>query len=116
MEGRIVFRGEETVGDPDPDTGRPPRTPGAVQYDGPFKIQSFQPYETKPEMGGHTTAVQRYRIDIPVGSQRVREGAMGIVMESESDPSNVGRRFRAAAPFGKTYASAQRLPVDEIVG
>lgn len=116
MEGRIVFRYPPSKGPLNPATGKHSEVPGAIQYDGPFKLQSFMPYETKPETGDHTAVVQRYRIDIPEGSSKVLEGAIGVIVATSYNQRNVGRRFRVAAPFGKTYATAQRLPVDELVG
>lgn len=95
----------------DPDTFEPI---DSLVYDGPVKVQSYEAFERAAEVGGSTVVVQRYRIDIPVGSFDPKPADVFTITSSVLDPLLVGRRFRVAAPFHKTGATAYRIPVDDL--
>lgn len=108
--------------DPDPMTGESPRV--TVYPDpswpadhpwkrGPCKVQSFNAQETNPEAAGAVFTVQRYRVDVPVGSFEPIVGAevtMGAVV---FDPLLTGRTYRVVGLLHKTAATAYRLAVEE---
>lgn len=83
-------------------------------YTGLCKVQSYQAYERNPEAGGAVLTVQRYRVDLPVSVQP-RPGDVVTITASPTDPHLVGNVYRVTAPFNKTYATAARCFVDEVV-
>ena len=99
-------------GDPDPLTGLPALTP---IYTGPGKVQTYEAQEANPEAGGHVFTEQRYRVDIPVGSCSPAVGDVVTVAVATLDPGPPVRTYRVAALLHKTYATAQRLGVEEVV-
>jgi len=118
-----------TIGDPgdpvtDPDTGEV-TTPLVVKYPdpswpddhprkhGPCKIQGLDPQELNPEAGGATLTVQRYRVDVPVGSFVPAVGDVVEVVTARLDPNLIGRRYRVVALLHKSFATAYRLAVEE---
>lgn len=118
-----------TIGDPgdsvtNPDTGMV-TTPLVAKYPdpswpdghpwkhGPCKIQGLDPQALNPEAGGATLTVQRYRVDVPVGSYVPAIGDVVEVGTARLDPNLVGRRYRVVALLHKSYATAYRLAVEE---
>lgn len=100
-----------SIPDTNPDTGVV--TPdGAAVYTGKAKVQSLAPQEDNPEAGGATLTVQRYRLDIPVGSYAPRIGDVATILTAVADPHLVGRKFRVVALLHKTLATAYRLGVE----
>jgi hypothetical protein len=74
-------------------------------YAGKCKLQTYEPYEQTPEVGGSTPTVQRYSLHVPVTAGPLEVG----------DVATVGaRRFRIAGLHRKSFQTAQRLLVDEI--
>lgn len=115
MVDTVTIRAESTTGSMDPETGEHTSTPGAVRYQGKGKFQDRQVQERGAESGAHEFITVRQEVHIPVGV-KVLEGDVVTWDASPNDPSNVGRVFRVAAPQGKSWSTAQRVPVDEIVG
>jgi len=83
-------------------------------YEGRCKIQTYEGYEQNPTAGGAVLTVQRYRVDLPVTVQP-RPGDIVTITASETDPNLAGKAYRVTAPFNKTYATASRCFVDEVV-
>lgn len=118
-----------TIGDPldpetDPDTGEvttpiDPRYPDPEWPEdhpwkhGPCKVQGLDPQELNLEAGGAVLTVQRYRVDVPVGSYVPAIGDVVEVGTARLDPNLVGRRYRVVALLHKSYATAYRLAVEE---
>ena len=74
-------------------------------YAGRCKIQTYEPHEQTPEVGGSSPTVQRYSLHVPIGAGPFEVG----------DVATVGARvFRIGGLHGKTFQTAQRLLVDEI--
>lgn len=86
-----------------------------VIYSGKAKVQTYEPFEQNPEAGGHSFTVQRYRIHVPAETEDIRVDDTVTVTASELDVSLVGKSYRVAALLHKSFATAQRLFVDEIV-
>jgi hypothetical protein len=51
-----------------------------------------------------------------MAAARIEEGAVVEMTGCPNDPGSVGIRFRVQGPGMKTWATAQRLNVTEIVG
>lgn len=83
-------------------------------YTGPCKVQTYEGYEQNPTAGGAVLTVQRYRVDLPV-VVRSRPGDLVTITASPTDPHLVGKKYRVTAPFNKSYATASRCFVDEVV-
>lgn len=113
MVDACVIRAPSTTGDMDPDTGLRPEVPGAVVYAGNCKVQTYEAHEANPESGDHVFSVQRSSIHIPA-TVEVPVGHLLTVTASVLDPNLVGRRFRVSAVLHKTFATANRLQVDEV--
>lgn len=88
--------------------------PAVTVYSGMAKSQARDAYEQNPEAGGHTFTVQRYRADFPVGAFVPQVGDVIEWTDCPLDPDMVGVRERVTAPFGKTFKTAMRLPVERV--
>ena len=84
-------------------------------YTGKCKVQTFQAYESRPEVAGRQATVQRYQVHFPVGAFVPAAGDVVTITASAGDSALVGRVYRLAAPFVKSQASAMRCFVDEVI-
>lgn len=90
-------------------------TPLTPLYAGKCLVQTYEAQETNPVSGGATLTVQRYRVDVPVGSFAPAIGDVIQITAAAADPNLVGRRYRVVALLHKSQATAYRLGVREIV-
>lgn len=85
-------------------------------YTGKCKVQTYLPYEQKPEVGERTATVQRYSVHFAIGAFAPAVGDVVTITASIYNAAAlVGKVYRIAAPYAKTYATAQRCYVDEVV-
>jgi hypothetical protein len=97
----------------DPVTGSV--TPGSTfVYSGPCKVQQTISQASNPTAGGHSFTVQDSRVDFPVSAGPLAVSDTVTITASVLDPQLVGREFRVAELFHKSYATAQRTRVEEI--
>ena len=85
-------------------------------YTGPCKVQEaagFGGAGSAPDAGEHTYTVQRYVLHLPMTVTGPAEGDTVEITAAELDPSLVGRQYRVAQEFAKSYATARRLEVEE---
>ena len=82
-------------------------------YTGRCRVQTFQPQESNPEVGGATLTVQRYSVHVPVGAFVPAIGQVVTITAAALDPNLAGRAFRVVALLHKTAATAYRLGVEE---
>jgi len=99
----------------DPDTGLPTTTWSTI-YTGKCKIQSESVQSLNPKSGDHVYTVDRWEVHLPVSATGVKVGDVVEITASPLDSVNVGRKFSVSGLFRKTLATAQRLPVEEVVG
>jgi len=103
-------------GDPvtDPDTGEvtPSSTP---VYSGPCKVQQTISQASTPSAGGHQFTVQDSRVDFPVSAGPLMVDDVVTVTASVLDPQLAGSVFRVVELFHKSFATAQRTRVSELV-
>lgn len=97
----------------DPETGLDVPPAPVTVYEGPCKVQTWEPYEQSPEVGGQTYVRQRYFVHVPVSAGPFEVGAVVEITEATNLPSTLNRRFRVAGLHEKTWQTAQRLIVDE---
>jgi hypothetical protein len=107
----------------DPATGLPVTTSPTTVYGGTgdhtqdrCKLQTTDLKPSYESSGEHAYTLTRMELHIPVGAGPVKPGDDVEITASALDARNVGRKFRISAGFSKTYATAQRLPVEEVIG
>jgi hypothetical protein len=105
----------------DPTTGLPTAPAPTVIYGGTgdhsldkCKIQSSGVETVNPDSGQHVYTVQRPEVHFPVSAAGIKVGDL-VEITASVDPANGGRKFTITRTFRKTLATAQRLPVEEIV-
>lgn len=99
----VITRG---TGEPVTDENGDVTYPTSVVYDGPCKIQTFEPYEQERDAAGQTEVLQRYSLHLPITAQDVAR---------VGDVATVGaRQFRINGLHHKTFQTSVRLLVDEI--
>lgn len=97
----------------DPDTGVV--SPDySVVYSGLCKVQSTQPQAQTPTAGEHKWTIQQGAVHIPALAPAVMVGDEVVLDSSAHDPHLVGRSFRVVELLHKTWATAQRLNVEEV--
>ena len=89
--------------------------PTVVVYEGKGKIQTYEPYEQAPTVGGASFVKQRYSAHIPWDAGEFEPGDVVKLVASRFPVSAVGRKYRVAGVHEKTLQTAQRLLVDELV-
>jgi len=103
-------------GDPvtDPETGNV--TPGStLVYTGPCKVQQTISQASNPSAGGHQFTVQDVRWDTPVTAGPFLVDDVVTITASVMDPQLVGREMRVVELFHKSFATAQRTRVEELI-
>jgi hypothetical protein len=86
-------------------------------YSGPGKLQSFESYERTPEAGAHQYVEMRPTLHLPVNSSsaEVRPDDVAVCTASTVDAELVGTEVTIAGVQSKTYSTARRFPVSEVI-
>ena len=101
----------------DPDTGAV--TPGyTAVYVGACKVQSAAGVSSvgTPDAGEHSWTVQQLQVHVPVSAGPFFPDDIVTMLASAHSPHLVGRSFRVTGLAAKSWATAQRLIVEEVVG
>lgn len=93
----------------DPETGYEVPDEGSEVYAGPCKVQTYEAFESKRDVGAATVVLQRYTIHVPVGTGPFEIGDV-VTVAARVHPA---RSFRVAGLHEKSLQTAQRLLVDE---
>jgi hypothetical protein len=83
-------------------------------YEGPCKVQQTIAQSSSPSAAGHQFTVQNTRLDLPVGAGPLLVGDSVTITASVLDEQLVGRVFRVVELFHKSFATAQRVRVEEV--
>lgn len=67
------------------------------------------------EAGGRESTTVRLSVHLPVSAGAVEVDDVVEILTATYDAQLVGRRFRVTAPAGKSFATARRVEVDEVV-
>lgn len=98
----------------DEETGLRTPAPTATVYTGKCKVQTYEAHESTPDSGDHVFTVQRYYVHLPADTD-VRVDDQIAITASVLDAGLVGRSYRVVALLHKSFATANRVAVDEIV-
>lgn len=96
-------------------TGLYTSTPGPLLYSGKCKRQTTQRFEQTAASGDHLFMESRLILHLPVSAPQVPSGSAVLMTACPNDPHSVGQQLVVAGPAGKTWATAQRLNVSEVV-
>lgn len=99
----------------DPETGLRDPAPTTTVYSGKCRVQTYEPYESNRDSGGHIYTEQRYSLHLPIGAGPVDVNDESTITSAESDPQLLGRVYRIAGRHNKSLATAQRLPMEEVL-
>ena len=81
------------------------------------KVQTRSLVARDAEVGGRTATTVTVELHLPVDAPAVEVGDVCEItaVGALSDMQLLGRKFRVVAPVGKSFATARRLDVEEIV-
>ena len=111
---RRVDPDAEPVQDPDTGTEAPAY---ADQFTSKCKVQHRTLVVRDEEAGGRTASTVRLELHLPVGAPAVQTGDVAEItaVGALSDMHLLGRKFTIAAPVAKSFATARRYEVEEVV-
>jgi hypothetical protein len=85
-------------------------------YAGKCRIQTNDPYESRPEAGEHSFTVLRDILQVPMSVVGVRVDDVVDSVVSALDPDLAGRTWRVAGPSRKTHQTMRRFYIAEVAG
>lgn len=98
----------------DPDTGQVVPTFTTV-YAGKCEVQQTISQSSNPVAGGHRYTLQDVVLKVPVAVTGLRIDDTVTIGSAVVDPELVGRVFRLSELFHKSYPTARRFRVEEVV-
>lgn len=84
-------------------------------YAGVCKVQSRDLVSSDSEVGGRSQVATRLEVHLPVSAAEAVHDDLLTITAAVYDSQLVGRVFRVVAPVGKSFATARRLEVVEVV-
>jgi hypothetical protein len=89
----------------------------ATRFTSKCKIQTRTLQARQEEVGGRTATTVTVELHLPVSAGAVEVGDVAEItaVGALSDVQLLGRKFRVIAPVAKSFATARRLDVEEIV-
>lgn len=97
----------------DPDTGVITPTWTTV-YSGKCKVAQAAASGSPENVGEATVMASELQLHLPISATGVTTDDRATVVTSTLDPDLAGRKFTIRAPMHKTYATARRLPLQEL--
>lgn len=116
MVDRGIMRRPTGLSTQDPDSGAETPTFDDL-FESKAKIQARNLQAITQEVGGTTSTSVRVELHLPVSAPAVQVGDVWehTRVSSLSDVQLLGRKFRVVAPVGKSFATARRLEVEEVI-
>ena len=101
---------------PDPLTGSDVQ-PYTTRFTSKCKVQARNLQARQEEVGGRTATTVSVELHLPISAGAVEVGDLCEItaVGALSDVQLLGRTFRVVAPVAKSFATARRLDVEEIV-
>lgn len=100
----------------DPATGQYTTPAGTAIYTGVCEVQLTDSLSAStPDAGGQVAAISRLTVKVPMSVEDVEVDDVVTITASALDPDLVGRTYRVASRFAKSFATARRLEVEETV-
>lgn len=99
----------------DPDTAQDVETYEPV-YSGKCKIQTKITRVQEAQAGEHTFTTQRSEIHLPMTAGPVKLNDVVTITASAISPMSVGAVYRIMGMQPKTFQTAQRIPIEEVLG
>jgi hypothetical protein len=89
----------------------------ATRFTSKCKIQTRALQARQEEVGGRTATTVTVELHLPVDSPATEPGDIAEItaVGALADVQLLGRKYRIVAPVAKSYATARRLDVEEIV-
>ena len=112
VDSCIIERPGPSVMDPLTGKVKPSYTP---VFAGRCKVQQTLAQSSSPEAGGAVYTVQNARLDLPVGAGPVAVDDHVRLVSAASNPDLVGNVYRVKELFEKSWQTAQRVRVEELV-
>ncbi|PSK96696.1 hypothetical protein CLV30_12578 [Haloactinopolyspora alba] len=85
-------------------------------YAGACRIQTSDPYESRPEAGEYSFTVVRSVLQVPMSVTGIEVGDIVDVTASQLDPDLIGRVWRVAGPSTKSHQTMRRYFITEVAG
>lgn len=79
------------------------------------KVQARDLVANDSNVGGHVATTVKLSVHLPVSAGEVSTDELITITASVHDAQLVGRVFRATAPVGKSFATARRVDVSEVI-
>lgn len=108
----VIERPGPSVMDPVTGKVKPSYTP---VYSGKCKLQQTLAQPSSREAGGALYTAQDTRLDLPVGVGPVAVDDRVTMVSAANTPAIPGTVFRVLGPFEKSWQTAQRVRVEELV-
>lgn len=104
----------DTAQDPDTGTVEPVMTD---QFTSKCKVQARELVAQTAEVAGRTATTVRLELHLPLSAGEVQTGDVAEVtaVGALSDTHLLGRKFTITAPVAKSFATARRYEVEEVV-
>lgn len=89
----------------------------AVRFTSKCKVQTRNLVARQQEVGGRTATTVSVEIHLPVSAPAasINDVCEITAVGAMSDAQLLGRKFRVVAPVAKSFATARRLDVEEVV-
>jgi hypothetical protein len=112
----VTYIAPGTVPTTDPNTGSDVYAP-TTRFTSKCKVQARNLQARQEEVGGRTATTVSVELHLPISAPAVEVGDLCEItaVGALSDVQLLGRTFRVVAPVAKSFATARRLDVEEIV-
>lgn len=86
-----------------------------TRFSGRCKVQERGVQSVERDAGAREVTILRTYVHLPISAGAVEVDDVVTITAAEFDAQLVGRVFRVLAPSGKSFATARRLEVEEVV-